>query len=61
MTTAQEEIVEYGITTVRKTTRQELKDLIDCVPDDDLIVVKRMSSTSWTCRTPFSNRCWTRL
>ena len=25
----------------RKTTRQELKDLIDCVPTDELIVVKR--------------------
>ena len=41
MTTAQEEKVEYGITTARKTTRQELKDLIDCAPDDELIVVKR--------------------
>ena len=41
MTTAQEEKLEYGITTAPKTTRQKLKDLIDCVPDDELIVVKR--------------------
>ena len=27
--------------TLRETTRQELKDLIDCVPTDELIVVKR--------------------
>ena len=39
--TAQNENREYGITTSRKTTRQELKDLIDCVPTDELIVVKR--------------------
>ena len=41
MTTAQEEIVEYCITTARKTTWQELKDLIDCAPDDELLAIKR--------------------
>ena len=29
------------MTTAREITRQELKDLIDCVPTDELIVVKR--------------------
>ena len=29
------------MTTAREITRQELKDLIDCVPPDELIVVKR--------------------
>ena len=38
---AQDENRERGATTARKTTRQELKDLIDCAPDDELIVVKR--------------------
>ena len=41
MTTAQEEKLEYAISTPREITRQELKDLIDCVPTDELIVVKR--------------------
>ena len=39
--TAQDEKREYCATTARKTTRQELKDLIDCVPTDELIAVKR--------------------
>ena len=39
--TAQNENLEYAITTPREITRQELKDLIDCVPTDELIVVKR--------------------
>ena len=39
--TAQEENREYDATTPREITRQELKDLIDCVPTDELIVVKR--------------------
>ena len=39
--TAQEENWEYDMTTPREITRQELKDLIDCVPTDELIVVKR--------------------
>ena len=39
--TAQEEKLEYGITTARETTRQELKDLIDCAPDDELLAMKR--------------------
>ena len=29
------------MTTAREITRQDLKDLIDCVPTDELIVVKR--------------------
>ena len=29
------------MTTPREITRQELKNLIDCVPTDELIVVKR--------------------
>lgn len=29
------------MTTARKTTREEVKDLIDCVPTDELLVVKR--------------------
>ena len=29
------------MTTAREITRQELKDLIDCVPTDELTVVKR--------------------
>ena len=39
--TAQEENWEYDMATPREITRQELKDLIDCVPTDELIVVKR--------------------
>ena len=39
--TAQEENWEYDMTAPREITRQELKDLIDCVPTDELIVVKR--------------------
>ena len=39
--TAQEEIWDCDIATPREITRQELKDLIDCVPTDELIVVKR--------------------
>ena len=39
--TAQNENRERGAPTARETTRQELKDLIDCVPTDELIVVKR--------------------
>ena len=39
--TAQEENWEYDVPTPREITRQELKDLIDCVPTDELIVVKR--------------------
>ena len=29
------------MTTARKITREEVKDLIDCVPTDELLVVKR--------------------
>lgn len=29
------------MTTARETTREEVKDLIDCVPTDELLVVKR--------------------
>ena len=29
------------MTAARKTTREEVKDLIDCVPTDELLVVKR--------------------
>ena len=39
--TAQEENWEYDIAPPREITRQELKDLIDCVPTDELLVVKR--------------------
>ena len=39
--TAQKENWEYDIAPPREITRQELKDLIDCVPTDELIVVKR--------------------
>ena len=39
--TAQNENRERGAPTAPKATRQELKDLIDCVPTDELIVVKR--------------------
>lgn len=39
--TAQEENWEYDMTAPREITRQDLKDLIDCVPTDELIVVKR--------------------
>ena len=41
MTTSQEENWEYDTATPREITRRELKDLIDCVPTDELIVVKR--------------------
>ena len=39
--TAQEENWDCDVTAPREITRQELKDLIDCVPTDELIVVKR--------------------
>ena len=39
--TAQEENWDCDIAPPREITRQELKDLIDCVPTDELIVVKR--------------------
>ena len=39
--TAQEENWDCDTATPREITRQELKDLIDCVPTDELIVVKR--------------------
>ena len=39
--TAQNENWDCDMATLREITRQELKDLIDCVPTDELIVVKR--------------------
>ena len=39
--TAQNENWDCDTTTPREITRQELKDLIDCVPTDELIAVKR--------------------
>ena len=39
--TAQEENWDCDMTAPREITRQELKDLIDCVPTDELLVVKR--------------------
>ena len=41
MMTSQEENWEYAMTAPCEITRQEIKDLIDCVPTDELIVVKR--------------------